>query len=217
MSLRNADVERLVAPSFVEGLEDAPVSELRSRRDECMRAEVVVSYLRRVLQGELDLVRAERELRAGGQRGDPSKLVEELPAILGHGPRRERPAGEEASSGTKGNAKVSRGPGAHLSLVTIPGLGEEWSEPWEKELDEMIGGALSSELVELALPGGALPGGNLQKFSDEELAAAEGRLDENETALSAVRRRLHERIDELQAAIVARYKSGAASPDSLLR
>jgi len=218
MSLRKADVERLVAPDFVEGMAEAPVAELRARRDECMRAEVVVSYLRRVLQGELDLVRAELELRSSGERGDASRLVEELPSILA----RRRPGGsggqaEEGSEQAGATPAPQRaGGGPHLSLVAMPGLGEDWSEPWEKELDEMIAGALSSELVELSLPGDALPGSNLQKFTDEELAAVAGRLEENEASLSAVRHQLHERIDELQAAIVERYKSGAASADSLL-
>jgi hypothetical protein len=229
MSLQKADVERLIAPSFTEGLADASVAELRERRHECLRVEVVVSYLRRLLQGELDIVRAERELRASGERGDPSRLVEELPAILagglgapggagghrGPGGQTSDEAPDAAATGAS-SAPRHEGGGAHLSLVTIPGLGEEWGEPWERELDDMIAGALGSDLVELSLPGGALPGANLQKYDDEDLAEVAKRLEENEAALSDTRHQLHQRIDELQAAIVERYKSGAASADSLL-
>ena len=51
-------------------LESVPVGELRLRRDACQRAEVAFSYVRRVLQGELDIVAAELEARARGVRGD---------------------------------------------------------------------------------------------------------------------------------------------------
>ncbi len=218
MSLRRADVERLVAPSFVEGLAEAPLSELRSRRDECLRAEVVLSYLRRILQGELDIVRAELELRSSGERSDPSRLVEDLPVILARQLKGEAGGGSIAERSATGDEGVARGisPPAHLSLVGMPGLFKTWSEPWTKEVEEMIAGALSSELVERALPGGTLPGENLAALSDQELAGAAARLEENEAVLSLKRRQLHERIDELQAAIVHRYQSGAASADSLL-
>lgn len=218
MSLLKADVERLVAPSFVEGLAEAPLSELRSRRDECLRAEVVLSYLRRILQGELDIVRAELELRSSGERSDPSRLVKDLPVILARQLKGETGGGPAAGRRGAEDQRAARGAGSptHLSLIGMPGLSDTWSEPWAKELEEMIAGALPSELVESALPGGALPGENLAALSDEELRATAARLEENEAALSLKRRQLHERIDELQASIVQRYKSGAASADSLL-
>ncbi|MGH9292538.1 MAG: hypothetical protein ACRDZ6_07150 [Acidimicrobiales bacterium] len=203
MSLRKADVDRLVAPEYVEGLADAPVAELRTRRDECLRTEVVLSYLRRVLQGEHDLVRAEMNLRASGSRGDLGRLVEDLPAIL------------SASSRGSEDRRTATSAG-HLSLIALPGITEAWSEQWAAELEELIATALSSELVSNALPGGNLPGANLAAFSDQELVEVAEQLSGAEASISSTRHHLHERIDELQAAIVQRYKSGAADVDSLL-
>lgn len=227
MALRKQDVDRLLAPEFAAGMEEASIADLRRRREECLRAEVVISYLRRVLQGELDLVRAESSLRSSGSRGDLAKLVEDLPAILTRGASGRSESGTAGGSGDDvgvgdGSAKASTsrpstvGEPSHLSLVTMPGIGDAWSEPSDEDIDELIGGALSSELVEPSLPGGSLPGASLGTFSDEELATVEERLAENEKTLSDLRRRLHKRIDELQAAIVERYRSGSASADSLL-
>jgi hypothetical protein len=218
MALRREDVDRLLAPEFAAGMEEASLADLRARRDECLRAEVVISYLRRILQGELDLVGAEASLRSSGSRGDLTRLVEDLPAILTRGPAMSRegavPAESVGGAGTAPKDSRAVGQPAHLSLVTS--IGDAWDESSDEVIDELIGEALSSELVETSLPGGALPGASLGTFSDEELATVRARLTENEATLSDLRKRLHARIDELQASIVERYRSGQASSDSLL-
>lgn len=202
MSLRKQDVDRLLAPEFASALVDAPVAELRLRRDECQRAEVVVSYLRRVLQGELDLVLAAHELRATGGGGDLGRLVHDLPAILA------------PSSGQV----AGQAPGAHGSVpFAVPAIADSWLHNRELVLEDLIAEALTSELLEDALPGGTLPGANVGTYSDEELVEVAERLRQGESDLSRLRRALHERIDELQAAVVQRYKTGAADVDSLLR
>jgi hypothetical protein len=58
------------------------LDELRSRRDEAVADENGLSYLRRLVQGPLDVVRAELERRAGGERRDLAELVEDLPGVL---------------------------------------------------------------------------------------------------------------------------------------
>ena len=76
--LQRKDVDRLLAPEFVEGLAEAPVSELRAKRAECRQIEDLVSYLRRVVQGQIDLVVAEMEIRlGGGAGGHQHRLVED--------------------------------------------------------------------------------------------------------------------------------------------
>ena len=62
-----------------------------------------------------------------------------------------------------------------------------------------------------------LPGANLGAFGDEELRDLAELLLAAEASVSTRRRVLHDQIDHLQAAIVDRYKVGAADPDSLLR
>jgi len=71
-------------PAFLAGLDEVPVEELRRRRELANSAETQYSYLRRLVQGRLDIVEAELDRRArGGRPGDVSDLVGRLPAILG--------------------------------------------------------------------------------------------------------------------------------------
>jgi len=196
MSLRREDIERLLAPEFVVGVAAAPVSEVRARRDECQRAEVALSYLRRVLQGELDLVLAELEQRSAGHGGDLGRLVDELPAILSPSP------------GTSTR---------DMPLITLPTVADAWLQNRDLVLEDVVADALHSELLESTLPGGTLPGANVGTFTDDELRDVVEGLRTGESDLSKLRRAMHERIDELQAAIVERYKTGAADVDSLLR
>lgn len=63
-------------------------------RMECQRAEVALSYLRRVAQSRLDLVKKVLELNTPGSEGhelDLSSIVGEMTAILSEGP--SRPSG----------------------------------------------------------------------------------------------------------------------------
>lgn len=69
-------------PGYLEGLEGWTLQEVRARRGEATEAETALSYLRRIVQGRLDIVAAERTHRSNGERAELSALVEELPAIL---------------------------------------------------------------------------------------------------------------------------------------
>jgi RsiG-like len=81
---RRADV--ILEPSYVEGLGDKTIEDVRAMHEECMEVETEVSYVRRLAQGRLDIVQAELDRRAaGGTIGD---LVAALPQILADdGPR----------------------------------------------------------------------------------------------------------------------------------
>jgi hypothetical protein len=76
------DPQQLLPDAMLTELATLPTSELRSRRAACEEAEEGVSYARRLLQGRLDLLRAELAGRDG--RGAAS-LVEALPGILAGG------------------------------------------------------------------------------------------------------------------------------------
>lgn len=56
--------------------------ELRRLRDAAVETETGLSYLRRLVQGPLDLVRRELDERAAGRRSDVADLVEQLPGVL---------------------------------------------------------------------------------------------------------------------------------------
>ena len=69
-------------PAYLEGLEGWTLDEVRSRRDAATETETGLSYLRRIVQGRLDIVIAEQGHRRSGSRSDASELVDELPSIL---------------------------------------------------------------------------------------------------------------------------------------
>jgi hypothetical protein len=207
MSLRREDVEELLAPEFVEGLVDARVDEIRAKGAQCRRVEDLVSYLRRVAQGQIDLVTAELAMRSHGDRGDhQSLLVEDLPSIL-------------ANSPTVGGSRLESGASAAgrqaTSLLAMPAVSEVFAEEQDFAPDE-IAAVMPPGLDPLPFSGGMMPGANLQSFASPELEELVVRLREYESLLSAERRVLHERIDQLRAILVERYKSGAADADTLL-
>lgn len=59
-------LDRVLTPSFTEGLAALSNDELHSRREDARLEEREVSYIRRLLQGRLDLLRADLERRRGG-------------------------------------------------------------------------------------------------------------------------------------------------------
>jgi len=76
-------LDALLAPAYLEGLTSIPIDEVRSRRAECQNVEVSCSYLRRLVQGRLDIVLAElRRRRDGTADGDLHSLIDQLPEIL---------------------------------------------------------------------------------------------------------------------------------------
>ena len=85
MAWLDTELERLLAPDYLDGMEQRPLEEVRAMRAECQEAETAVSYLRRMAQGRLDLVHAFLD-RADGE--DLEAIVERLPTIIGAGPPR---------------------------------------------------------------------------------------------------------------------------------
>ncbi|MBV9661099.1 MAG: hypothetical protein JO337_08080 [Acidimicrobiales bacterium] len=69
-------------PQYLEGLEAWVIGDVRARREQATEIETGLSYLRRIVQGRLDIVAAELEHRNNGESADVSELVDELPAIL---------------------------------------------------------------------------------------------------------------------------------------
>lgn len=59
------------------------MSDVRAMRAECQEIETGLSYLRRLVQGRLDIVGAEQQRRrAGADPGDLAELISQLPEIL---------------------------------------------------------------------------------------------------------------------------------------
>ncbi|WP_371579097.1 AmfC protein [Streptomyces sp. NBC_01314] len=78
--------------------------ELRTLRRDAQRDEADLSYLRRLLQGRIDILRAELVRRGGAQDptapGDPAALVDRLSAILTDAPARHRSSARHVTVGT---------------------------------------------------------------------------------------------------------------------
>src|SRR4051794_34719317 len=81
-----AGVDELLDPSFLDGVEQLSMADVRALRHRAEQEEVNLSYTRRLLQGRLDIVRRELQRRADN---DGRSLVDLLPEILaekGRGP-----------------------------------------------------------------------------------------------------------------------------------
>jgi hypothetical protein len=75
-------IDRVLDPQFVTGIDRLELAELRRRRGEAEAEEERISYLRRMLQGRIDILRAELLRRTDGAERDVAGLVAGLPAIL---------------------------------------------------------------------------------------------------------------------------------------
>ncbi len=72
-------IDRVLAPEYVRDLGELDLAEVRGRRDEAAQEETDLSYLRRLLHGRIDIVRAEQKRR---REGGSSSVVERLVEIL---------------------------------------------------------------------------------------------------------------------------------------
>lgn len=91
--------DRVLAGDYLGNLSARPLSEVRALRREAEQEEADVSYLRRLLQGRIDILRAELARRSAAGSGT---LLDQLPRILSEhsaGPRRgsSRQVGVEPS------------------------------------------------------------------------------------------------------------------------
>lgn len=72
-------IDRITADAYLDGLHDKDLEAVRLMRDECREEEAILSFERRLLQGRMDILRAELARRSGGSE---ATLVELLPGIL---------------------------------------------------------------------------------------------------------------------------------------
>ena len=82
-------IDKVLSEGYAENLADLDLDELRARRREAEQEEADLSYVRRMLQGRMDILRAELSRRAGG--GD--KIVEHLSGVLADSARSDHGLG----------------------------------------------------------------------------------------------------------------------------
>ncbi|MFD4660702.1 ABC transporter substrate-binding protein [Kitasatospora sp. NPDC058444] len=168
-------------------LERLGLEQLRVLRRETLEQEADLSYLRRLLHGRMDILRAELDRRPGvgpvrtadpsGSDPLPGDLLDRLPAIL-----------TDAPSTVRRSAR-------HVTL------GPPRTQESRLEADALMGD------VQLA---------DLAAHPAEELLAALERLRAHEREVSGRRRLLLRTADGCSAEITRRYRDGEARVDDLL-
>ncbi|MGW0712853.1 RsiG family protein [Streptomyces sp. NPDC002643] len=178
-------------PTGTYDLSRLRLPELRALRREAQRDEADLSYVRRLLQGRIDILRAELARRGGtadasgadgpgsarSASGETSALVDRLSEILTDAPARQRSSARHVTVGTP--------------------HGEEYRRLAAEMLAE----------VELS---------DLQARTDDELTAGLARLVQYEQQISSRRQGLQRTTDDCNAEIARRYRDGEAQVDDLL-
>jgi hypothetical protein len=78
-----SQLDEVLGPEYAGDLRPRSLDDIRRMRAECQEVETGLSYLRRLVQGRLDIVGVEMERRRdGGAPGDLSSIIEQLPEIL---------------------------------------------------------------------------------------------------------------------------------------
>lgn len=76
---KNRRIDRILDPSYLDGIDSLSLEDVRARRDECMAEREYLSLLRRLVQGRAEILQAELASRGGG---DDRPLVDRLVDIL---------------------------------------------------------------------------------------------------------------------------------------
>jgi hypothetical protein len=121
------DLDRILTSPYLDGIQARSLEEIRAMRTECQQAEVGLSYLRRLIQGRLDIVHTYLGHLGSDAPPDLATLVDDLPGILSSGPG--RPPGPE-----------------HLPMLLAPDTEES---DLTAELDAVLGADEIATLDEL--------------------------------------------------------------------
>jgi hypothetical protein len=91
-------MDRVLAPGLLQDLEDRSLDQLRALRDDCREEESRLSFVRRVTQARLDIVRAAIDRREGGGASDDLSVLGGLPEVLADEPAPAPGGGQRALS-----------------------------------------------------------------------------------------------------------------------
>ncbi len=81
----NRRIDRVLAVGYLDGLGDLTLDEVRELRRDAEQEEADLSYIRRLLQGRVDILEAELARRRG-ELGDSGSIIDQLPRILADSP-----------------------------------------------------------------------------------------------------------------------------------
>jgi len=178
----------VLAPDYLSDLPSRPLDDVRRMRREAEQEETDLSYLRRLLQGRMDILRAELARRSGDAASsaeatlaasdDDSNLVERLASILS----------DDSSGGP-------RGLGRHISV-----------EPSRADSHRRHVEALVAD-VDLSDP---------TTHDEASLRRVLEELEQEEQRVSEQRRSVQTVMDACTAEIARRYRDGDADIAGLL-
>ncbi len=121
----------LLVDDYLTDLGAKGIDEIRAMRSECQHAEVALSYVRRLIQGRLDIVNTFLEYPPTGASLDLGTIVRDLPGILSAGP--------------------GRAPGfGHLPMLLGPDTEDELTDELMAELDSVLGAEEIGRLSDLS-------------------------------------------------------------------
>ncbi|GAA2618336.1 aerial mycelium formation protein [Streptomyces vastus] len=182
--------QRTDSPPVERDLSGLGLPELRTMRRGAQRDEADLSYVRRLVQGRIDILRAEL-----GRRAEPARARSSAAA----------PVAEEASSTSSVVERLSEiltdAPARQRSSARHVTLGTPQSDEYRRLAADMLAE------VELS---------DLEARTDLELNTAMGRLVRYEQQVSRRRRQLQRTADDCSAEIARRYREGEAHVDDLL-
>ena len=69
MSQQPRRIDVVLGPEYLEGLEDRDIDDVRAMHEQCLEIETEVSYVRRLAQARMEILRAEQDRRARGGYG----------------------------------------------------------------------------------------------------------------------------------------------------
>ncbi|EXU87813.1 MULTISPECIES: hypothetical protein [Streptomyces] len=122
---------RPAGPPELSGLS---LPELRGVRRDCQQQEADLSYLRRLLQGRIDILRAEIARRTGSH----SPLLDRLPEILTDLPSRQRSSARHVTLGTPHGEEYRRLADEMLGEVELSDLTARTDEELHDAMGRLI-------------------------------------------------------------------------------
>ncbi len=77
-------IDRVLSPDFLAGLSELSMTDLRERRQDAMQEEADLSYIRRMLQGRIEIL--SQELEESGELSDEELVARLTRAMVSHTP-----------------------------------------------------------------------------------------------------------------------------------
>jgi hypothetical protein len=130
----NRRIDKVLAEDYLAGLAELPLADVRSLRDEAGQEETDLSYLRRLLQGRIDIVGA---ALAGRVDGNEQRLVEELPRILAESSRTPARGLGRFQAVEPSNAGSTRRLEEQIASVDVTDVGDRDEASLRSLLDEL--------------------------------------------------------------------------------